>query len=96
MSAASTAPPRSSSTASRRRSPGPADGTIGLISFTGLNLTGASHSLQFTYECAGCWVFVSEVTFQTATVPEPATWALMIGGFVAVGAAVRRRRAVAA
>jgi len=28
----------------------------------------------------------------TAAVPEPATWALMVGGFVMVGVAVRRRR----
>lgn len=30
-----------------------------------------------------------------ATVPEPATWALLIGGFGAVGTAMRRRRAYA-
>lgn len=30
-----------------------------------------------------------------ATVPEPGTWALMIGGFGAVGAALRRRRSLA-
>jgi hypothetical protein len=29
-------------------------------------------------------------------VPEPTTWALMIGGFGLAGAALRRRRAVAA
>ncbi|TAJ74893.1 MAG: PEP-CTERM sorting domain-containing protein [Phenylobacterium sp.] len=29
-------------------------------------------------------------------VPEPATWALMIGGFGMAGATLRRRRAVAA
>ncbi len=31
-----------------------------------------------------------------ATVPEPATWALMIGGFGLVGASLRRRAAIAA
>jgi hypothetical protein len=32
----------------------------------------------------------------TASVPEPATWALMIGGFGLAGGALRRRRAMAA
>lgn len=32
----------------------------------------------------------------TAPIPEPATWALMIGGFGGAGAMLRRRRAVAA
>ena len=34
-------------------------------------------------------------TEYVAAVPEPATWALMIGGFVMVGFATRRRRAAA-
>ena len=29
-------------------------------------------------------------------IPEPATWDLMIGGFVLTGAALRRRRTLAA
>ncbi|MDE2619485.1 MAG: PEPxxWA-CTERM sorting domain-containing protein, partial [Sphingomonadales bacterium] len=33
---------------------------------------------------------------QTAAVPEPATWALMMAGFGLVGAALRRRKAIAA
>lgn len=42
---------------------------------------------------------IGEVAFRTATVngavPEPATWALMLAGFGAVGGAMRRRRTVA-
>ena len=34
-------------------------------------------------------------TFTITAVPEPATWALMIGGFMAVGTAARRRRRTA-
>jgi len=36
------------------------------------------------------------VTGFNAAVPEPATWALMLGGFGLAGAALRRRRALAA
>jgi len=39
---------------------------------------------------------IGEVAFRTAGVPEPTTWALMIGGFGLAGAALRRRRTVAA
>lgn len=36
---------------------------------------------------------IGEVAFRTgAVVPEPAAWALMIGGFGLVGASLRRRR----
>lgn len=72
-------------------------GTFGWVNFTGLNLTGGSHTLQFN-QSPGQWVFVSEVTFdgQAGAVPEPASWALMIAGFALVGATLRRRRMVAA
>ena len=72
----------------------PTIGTIGWINFTGLNLTGSSHTLELR-QYAGMWQFVGEVTFDgsvTAGVPEPASWALMIAGFGMVGGALRSRR----
>jgi hypothetical protein len=36
---------------------------------------------------------LSEVRFSGTAVPEPATWAMLIGGFALVGAASRRRKA---
>ncbi|MBL8771099.1 MAG: PEPxxWA-CTERM sorting domain-containing protein [Phenylobacterium sp.] len=74
----------------------PAPGSIGTVSLTGLNLTGTSHTIQFFQANQG-WTFVSEVDFiGTTAVPEPGTWALLIGGFGMAGAALRRRRAAAA
>ena len=35
---------------------------------------------------------IGSVSYDTAPVPEPASWMLMIGGFGAIGAAMRRRR----
>jgi hypothetical protein len=35
------------------------------------------------------------ITFKSSPVPEPAAWSLMIGGFLAVGWALRRRRSAA-
>lgn len=44
------------------------------------------------YPTAGYWT----ASFPTVTgVPEPASWALMIGGFGLAGAALRRKRAIA-
>ena len=42
------------------------------------------------------WVFLSEVTFDgAAPAPEPASWAMMLGGFGAIGGAMRARRKAA-
>ena len=35
---------------------------------------------------------LKQVSFEAVTVPEPATWAMMLGGFTLLGAATRRRR----
>ena len=40
--------------------------------------------------------FLDGVNLSLSAVPEPASWAMMIGGFGLVGGAMRRRRAVAA
>lgn len=42
------------------------------------------------------WTGLSEVQFVSSAVPEPASWAMMIIGFGAVGYALRRRRRIAA
>lgn len=72
----------------------PTFGTVGIVDLSGLNLTGGSHDVQF-FQIGGVgsqtWVFVSEVMFASAGVPEPATWALMLAGFGLAGAALRRR-----
>lgn len=67
----------------------PAIGSIGWVSFSGLNLSGNSHSIEFRQD--GGWVFVSEIAFESA-VPEPASWAMLIAGFGLVGGTFRRRR----
>ena len=71
---------------------GPSPGTNGFAFLSGLNLSGSSHTVQFQ-QSPGTWTFVSEVTFDGGRgVPEPATWGLMIAGFGAAGAMLRRRR----
>ena len=69
----------------------PAGGTIGVIDFSGLSLTGGSHTLEFDQR-PGTWTFVSEVSFFGAAVPEPGAWALMLVGFGGLGVALRSMR----
>jgi hypothetical protein len=38
---------------------------------------------------------LGQVTVPVSAVPEPATWAMMLGGFGLLGAATRRRNRVA-
>ena len=72
----------------------PTPGTIGWVTFSGLNLGGISHSLQLVQPYWPSWVFISEVTFAGSVVPEPASWAMMIAGFGLIGGVMRRRRMV--
>ena len=60
-------------------------------------LTGNARYVRFDLNSnyGSAWTGLSEVRF-SAAVPEAATWAMMIAGFGLVGAAARRRRALAA
>lgn len=71
----------------------PALGTIGWVTLSGLNFTGASHTIEFDQLGGNTWTFVSEIAFSgSGAVPEPASWAMMAAGFGAVGFALRGRR----
>lgn len=54
------------------------------------------NQLTVTYNFTTDGIAQDQVRFGFATVPEPATWALMIGGFGLAGASLRRRRTAAA
>ena len=53
-------------------------------------------NVRFLKETANYGSANSHQAFVIASVPEPATWAMMIGGFAAAGVALRRSRRVAA
>ncbi|MFS0735538.1 PEPxxWA-CTERM sorting domain-containing protein [Sphingomonas sp. 1P06PA] len=76
------------------------------VSFTGGGFAGESPILSFdadniflnfaniTQSTAPGTTYSYAVTFATTAVPEPAAWALMIGGFGAVGGTMRARRRI--
>ena len=74
----------------------PAPGAVGSVVFTGLGLTGNSHTVQFI-QSPGTWTFVSEISFDgVAAVPEPETYAMLLAGLGLLGFAARRRKQQAA
>ncbi len=58
-------------------------------------LLGATNTLVVSGFTGGAGAFTGSLTF-AAAIPEPATWGLMILGFGAVGAAMRRKKTVSA
>ena len=61
------------------------------LTFSGLTLTGNSHSVQFV-QGGGQWTFVSEIAFSNALpVPEAGTLGMAFSGVALVAALARRR-----
>lgn len=58
----------------------PLDNSIGTFSLATSSQDGSPTAIDFTF------------TSNASTVPEPASWAMMVGGFGMLGAAMRRRR----
>ncbi len=56
-------------------------------------MAGAVNELIINYTSGGLGSYGGNLTFTPGAVPEPASWALMIGGFGMVGGTLRRRRA---
>jgi len=69
----------------------PTFGTAGWVTIAGLSSDVGQNGVTVQFRQAGEWVFVSEVEL-FGVVPEPASWAMMIGGLGLVGSAMRRRR----
>lgn len=74
----------------------PSGGPV-VVHLSGLNLTGGTHAIEMFHGSGNSeWLFASEIQFFSSDtsggVPEPASWALMLIGFGAIGASLRRRR----
>lgn len=72
-----------------------ATGKYEFRTFDGSKLAAGTYTLDVRGTSGGAASYTGDFNF-TAGVPEPATWALMILGFGAVGGAMRRRQSVAA
>ena len=55
--------------------------------------TGGSDQISFAFQNQPAYFALDNISL--SAVPEPATWAMMIGGFGMVGGAMRRRRSSA-
>lgn len=57
-----------------------AGGPHPVFTFSGLNVTTDLLRLTATSNVPGTWMFVDEVSFNAAPVPEPSTWAMLLTG----------------
>jgi hypothetical protein len=76
----------------------PLSGTIGSLEFINPNISGLGQANHFTSSVISLNATSAggfQVVSVTPTVPEPATWAMLVLGFGGLGAMLRRRRAPA-
>ncbi len=74
---------------------GSQSGSTGFPTFSHLSVTGISSSTAMLSGGSTAFpqsVFWDNITVDVAPVPEPETYALMVGGLLAIGATVRRRQ----
>jgi hypothetical protein len=62
-----------------------------VFTFSGLSLTTDQLRITATPGVAGAWIFVDEVSFNAAPVPEPDTWAMLLAGLGLMAGAHRLR-----
>lgn len=61
-------------------------------SVTGIPITAfALNTIRVIGTASGSGIYSGTATFTASAIPEPATWALLAGGFSILGAAMRRR-----
>jgi hypothetical protein len=57
-----------------------------------LPVSGGEQTINVTGTSGGNASYAGTLAFAVSAIPEPATWAMMVGGFGLVGNAMRRRR----
>lgn len=78
----------------------PADGSLGAMNWQANSFTfvatGTSTNLAFSADDSSAGFYGATLdNVLVSVVPEPAMWAMMIGGFAVIGGAIRRRRRTA-
>lgn len=63
-----------------------------IYTFSGLNVATDQLRITATPGVPGMWIFVDEVAFNAAPVPEPSSWAMLLAGLGIAGYAGRGRR----
>lgn len=68
-------------------------GPHAFYTFSGLSVVTDQLRVTATAMVPGTWMFVDEVRFDTAPVPEPSTWAMLLAGLALLARSGKRRLA---